>query len=115
MQDTANRLRLGTPINDIELSLVSDGQIAAINERALGCKGPTNILSFPGGSDFCGSLVLSLDTYDRECLLYGQDRTMYCIHLLAHGIAHLTELDHGLLHDQIHDACVASAAKSVGR
>lgn len=106
MLHTANAQNQGSPIAGIELTLVSDAIIATENERLLACPGPTNILSFPGGADFPGSLLLSLDTYARECRLYGQDRRDHLLHLLAHGVAHLAELEHGTRHDAIHDACL---------
>ena len=42
-----------------------------------------------------GWLALSADTLLRECFLYGQEEEEHCIRLLAHGLAHLTGLDHG--------------------
>lgn len=38
---------LGFPEYDLELALVSDAAMAALNEDFLGCHGPTNVLSFP--------------------------------------------------------------------
>lgn len=42
-----------------------------------------------------GTLVLSVDTLERECILYGQNPHKHAIHLLAHGLAHLLGYDHG--------------------
>src|SRR6056297_1977749 len=38
---------LGLQDRDLSLQCVDDRQIAVLNEAFLGCKGPTNILSFP--------------------------------------------------------------------
>ncbi len=93
----------------VELLLVSDAAIAALNKNFLDCQGPTNILSFPAEDlapslpenvlqtaiPLAHSLVLSVDTLRRECLLYGQNYQEHALRLLAHGFAHLTGLDHG--------------------
>ncbi len=57
---------------------------------------------FPAGTSpdgtpplFLGWMALSIDTLLRECLLYGQDPVEHTVRLLAHGLAHLTGLDHG--------------------
>ena len=94
----------------VELYLLDDASVAKANAAHLGCTGPTNILSFPGGGGFFGvpgvpgapnvpgapgALLLSLDTLQRECLLYGQDPAEHLVRLLAHGMGHLRGLDHG--------------------
>ena len=101
-----------------ELSILDDAAMAALHRQSLGCRGPTNILSFPasglmeeaqegrcfqiagrGGEGtaetFLGWLALSADTLQRESFLYGQDVGDHCVHLLAHGMAHLMGHDHG--------------------
>ena len=35
----------------VELHLVDDAVMSAANRRSMGCQGPTNVLSFPGGCD----------------------------------------------------------------
>lgn len=78
----------------VELFLLDDAAVAKANARHLDCVGPTNILSFPGGPDASGVLLLSLDTLQRECILYGQDPAEHVVRLLAHGLGHLCGLDH---------------------
>ena len=80
---------------DVELVIAGDGAIAALNARALGCSGPTNVLSFPGGGSRLGSLFLSAATLERESFLYGQDPGVHARRLLAHGFGHITGFDHG--------------------
>ena len=98
----------------VELHLVDDAAIGVANRRCLGCTGPTNVLSFPGGCDSPGTLLFSLDTLRRECLLYGQEPAEHALRLLAHGMAHLCGLDHGEQMDtasQIFmDAAIAAVA-----
>ena len=87
----------------VELVLADDAVVSEANAAFLDCIGPTNILSFPPYFGPClgstlpgqGLLALSLDGICRECLLYGQDPAEHTLHLLAHGMAHLTGLDHG--------------------
>lgn len=85
----------GYGIGEVELTLTDDSGIARLNERFLGCRGPTNIITFPGDSDIPGTMFMSLECLNRECLLYRQRRDKHFIRLLAHGVAHLAGLDHG--------------------
>ena len=95
----------------LDLTLSDDAFISAVNAERLGCAGPTNILSFPpaAGSGPGGGralLLLSLDTLERECLLYGQDAAQHVLRLLAHGMAHVSGLDHGPAMDAAQDAAM---------
>lgn len=99
----------GRPVASVDLYLVTDAAMAAANEEHLGCQGPTNVLSFPGAPGLPGTLLLSLDTLDRECLLYGQEPEEHLLRLLAHGVAHLAGLDHGPEMDALAAACEDAA------
>lgn len=79
----------------VVLIVAGDGDIADVNLRNLGCSGPTNILSFPGGEGELGTLFLSADTLERESVLYGQDAAVHARRLLAHGMGHILGFDHG--------------------
>ncbi|SIN73948.1 rRNA maturation RNase YbeY [Halodesulfovibrio marinisediminis] len=90
---------IGHEGKDVEINLVDDATIADLNASFLQCDGPTNILSFPstedGSTHNIGWLALSMDTLERECLLYGQDRIEHALRLIAHGMLHLAGYDHG--------------------
>lgn len=86
---------IGRPLAGVELHLLTDSAMAEVNAAHLSCPGPTNVLSFPGGPGMAGTLLLSLDTLERECLFYGQAPREHLLRLLAHGMAHLAGLDHG--------------------
>lgn len=90
----------------IELQLVDDRHIQIANKKFLACQGPTNILSFPSGTQAePATMMLSLDTLARECLFYGQTKLLHLLRLLAHGMAHLAGLDHGPEMDSVSMAC----------
>ncbi len=96
----------------VELHLLDDAAISAANRRFMNCMGPTNVLSFPGGEDLPGILLLSLDTLARECLLYGQEPAEHLLRLLAHGMGHLAGLDHGPAMDRLCAACLDAARRT---
>lgn len=104
----------GAPAPGVELVLMRDGEIAALNAAHLGCTGPTNILSFPDSAHdgHLGSLALSVDTLRRECRLYGQNPADYARRLLAHGLAHLCGHDHGPRMDAVCAGLEDAAAKA---
>lgn len=99
----------GRPVSAVDLFLLDDAGMAVANARHLGCPGPTNVLSFPGAAGMAGTLLLSLDTLGRECLLYGQEPRGHLLRLLAHGMGHLAGLDHGPEMDALCGACEDAA------
>ncbi len=81
---------------EISLRIVDDREMAELNQSFMGCLGPTNVLSFPGGDEsWLGDLVLSVETLAKESWLYNQDTHEYTVRLLAHGVLHLMGHDHG--------------------
>lgn len=99
----------GYDLAPLHLHLIDDGSMASLNKREMGLMGPTNILSFPGGEGQLNELVLSIDAWRRESVLYGQDPEEYLILLLSHGMAHLAMLDHGPQHAELANSCAESA------
>lgn len=97
----------------VELHLVDDSQIASLNRQFLGCAGNTNILTFPSDDGEGGCLFLSLDTFARECQLYGQKGETHFLRLLSHGFGHLAGLDHGPRMESIERACFAACQKFI--
>ncbi len=90
------------------LALVTDRESAALYRRALGCPGPTYILSFPGEPGEVAELALAPETLLREAALYGQDETAHLLRLLAHGTAHVCGLDHGPAMDRVQERLEAA-------
>lgn len=110
----------GEAWRSVELYVVRDGRMAEENMLHMGCIGPTNILSFPAediGPDRAqqsglsgialgmetapSTLLLSVDTLRRECVLYGQDTEQHTLRLLAHGLGHVLGYDHSAAMDAL--------------
>jgi probable rRNA maturation factor len=49
----------------------------------------------PEGCRYLGMIALSLETLQREALLYGQAPLEHCFRLLTHGVLHLAGVEHG--------------------
>lgn len=101
----------------LDVTLADDAFISEANADYLSCPGPTNILSFPpyaglgpglGTAPGTGIILLSLDAVNREALLYGQDPGEHALRLLAHGMAHLTGLDHSPEMDALEEKILAT-------
>ena len=80
----------------LEVFLLDDARMSKANRQYMHLNGPTNVLSFPGGRGALGTLLLSLDTMYRECLLYDQEVCQHMLRLLAHGMGHLCGMDHSV-------------------
>ena len=115
MLRSARRHSASAPAS-VELLLVRDGEMSGCNRDAMGCVGPTNILSFPpadaeeGSPELCGSLpqmpgslILSVDAVCREAFLFRQEPQEHLLRLLSHGMGHLCGLDHGPEMDSLCD------------
>ena len=113
MLAACGKVQVPCPPPAVELHLLDDASIGVANRRCLGCTGPTNVLSFPGGCDSPGTLLFSLDTLRRECLLYGQEPAEHALRLLAHGMAHLCGLDHSEQMDMVSQIFMDAAIEAV--
>jgi len=98
------------PGRDLELSvsLVSDGEIAALNSEHMKLKEPTDVLSFPlmdrdevrqaglGGfaPEPIGDIVISLDTAGRQASEHGVPFYDEVEMLATHGLLHLFGYEH---------------------
>ncbi len=89
-------------LGDIDIYITRDNYIMSLNNKFLSCQGPTNVLSFPANARLNVSpeqlphlLVISVDTLQREAMLYEQDLVDHFIRLMAHGLAHLMGFEHG--------------------
>ena len=82
--------------------LTDDDELQTLNRDWRGKDKPTNVLSFPaaevklpkGEKPPLGDIALSYDTCAREAEEAGKALRDHAVHLVVHGLLHLTGLDH---------------------
>ncbi len=87
---------------DISLLLTDDAALQALNISWRRKNKPTNVLSFPaapsratkGVPKLLGDIAISYDTVKREAASAGISVTDHTLHLIVHGLLHLTGHDH---------------------
>jgi probable rRNA maturation factor len=104
IRTTARRVlnALGCPDAQLSVLIVSDAQIAELNQTYLNHEGPTNVISFPMqegpfadiSPDLLGDVVISVDTAHHEACTAGMQTMERFNELLIHGILHLVGYDH---------------------
>lgn len=103
---------LGLKGADVTICLVSDAEIARMNEAFRGKKGPTDVLSFPAKrlkpramavrrgqrgarkQGYLGDLAISPATARRNAKTYGRTLGSEIRILILHGVLHLLGYDH---------------------
>lgn len=82
----------GGPV-DVSVALLSDAEIATLNRRHLGHRGPTDVISFaltpPGARRLVGELAVSVETARREAASRGHAAYDELMLYVAHGLLHL--------------------------
>ena|GEM_PF-3400735 len=128
----AFRSTLGLSTLYVELAFPDEGEMEELNRESMACHGPTNILSFPAlalpspalpassgetipqmAPALLGSLALAPETALRESFLYGQEHSLYCLKLFAHGYAHLTGHEHGEVMEKVCKLLEEAAKKTL--
>lgn len=88
----------GRPV-DLSVALVTDPEIARLNSRWLGHRGPTDVISFPlsGRAETVlrGTLAVGVDTALREAGRRGHAPYHELMLYVAHGALHLLGHDDG--------------------
>jgi probable rRNA maturation factor len=85
---------------ELALVLADDATIRALNSQWRGQDKPTNVLSFPAGSDagapllLLGDVILAFETVRREAQEQGKSLADHLQHLVVHGVLHLVGFDH---------------------
>lgn len=88
---------------ELTMVLTTDAVIAGLNLRDRGVEGPTDVLSYPTSEptdhgfpvvDHLGDIVISVDTAAAQAAAAGHDLLTEVGVLAAHGLVHLTGLDH---------------------
>ena len=88
---------------DVQLTLVIDAEMRALNRRWRKKDKPTDVLSFSawegeafvgGDAAFMGDLVISVETAAKQARACGHSLATEVGVLVAHGLCHLAGLDH---------------------
>jgi probable rRNA maturation factor len=101
---------------ELTVRIVDAKEIAALNSRYRGKKGPTNVLSFPAMSSEpspagvdellpFGDLVICAEVVEREAREQGKPLAAHWAHMVVHGALHLQGYDH----EKARDAAVMEA------
>jgi probable rRNA maturation factor len=102
---------LGLGKADVTICLVSDAEIARMNEAFRKKKGPTDVLSFPAverrkavrlrrgrsavhAGEYLGDIAISPATARRNAKTYGRTLPNELQILMLHGVLHLLGYDH---------------------
>lgn len=98
---------LANPRLSASVLFADDGEVHALNAEWRGKDKPTNVLSFPmlereellalapdGPPELLGDIVLALETCTREAADKGIALEHHAVHLIVHGLLHLTGHDH---------------------
>jgi len=83
---------------EVSIALVTDPEIAELNERWLGHRGPTDVLTFdlrdePDPRQIIGEIIISLDTARREAARRGHAWRHEVLLYIVHGLLHLLGYD----------------------
>jgi probable rRNA maturation factor len=91
---------LDPPDGDMAVLFCDDAEISGLNARWTGKKGPTDVLSFPGGGATAegrvhiGDIAISIETASRAARRGRRSLAREIETLLAHGMLHLLGFDH---------------------
>jgi probable rRNA maturation factor len=90
-------------LSELSIALVSDEEMARLNEQYRGIEGPTDVLAF-GCDDPCptpgdepitlGDVVIAPETAERQAFELGHSIEHELDVLLVHGVLHLLGYDH---------------------
>ena len=93
---------LGQEQAELSVSLLADGEMAALNERWRGRSGPTDVLSFSllegegreHRRQLLGDVVIGVEVAARQARRAGRGLDDEVARLLVHGVLHLLGHDH---------------------
>lgn len=80
---------------EMTVVLADDAFMRELNKTYGGKDRPTNVLSFPDGTNgYLGDVILALETIEREAGEQGKRFRDHAAHMLVHGTLHLLGHDH---------------------
>ncbi len=85
--------RILGPRRSVSIAFVTDAASRRINQRFLGHDYPTDVISFPLGTDLFGELVISAEFARREARERGIPVGEELLRYVAHGLLHLLGYD----------------------
>ena len=90
---------LGRPDGDVDVAVVDDGAIRALNAAHRGIRRRTDVLAFPleladAASGLLGQVVISADAAVRQAQRVGVPLALEFELLTTHGVLHLAGYDH---------------------
>jgi probable rRNA maturation factor len=79
----------------LTILLADNAKLEALNTKFRGKPKPTNVLSFPAGSDaYLGDVAIAYGVTAREAQEAGKSIHDHALHLAVHGVLHLLGYDH---------------------
>ena len=97
---TAQRVlaSLGRPAAEVDIAIVDDGEIRALNASHRGVRRRTDVLAFPleltgAASGLLGQVVISADAAARQAQRVGVSWALELELLVTHGVLHLAGYD----------------------
>ncbi len=102
------RSELGFAPESVTIQLISDENMAQLNEAFRKKQGPTDVLSFPAngarparGNDYIGDIAISPETARRNARRYSRSLPVEMRILILHGMIHLAGFDHETDHGEM--------------
>lgn len=103
----------GSGVTEVSIALVDDEEIQDLNKNYRNIDSPTDVLSFedgfetPDGIRFAGDIIVSLPYASRD--RGDMPLEEYVLFLVAHGLLHLTGLDHITEEERLDMICKGEA------
>jgi probable rRNA maturation factor len=102
------RSELGFAPESVTIQLISDENMALLNEKFRKKQGPTDVLSFPTngahtaqGGEYIGDIAISPETARRNARRYSRSLPVEMRILILHGMIHLAGFDHETDHGEM--------------
>jgi probable rRNA maturation factor len=78
---------------ELGLWLCTDAEIADLHQRFMDIPGPTDVISFPGDTQYLGDIAVSFDTAAMQAIDAGHPVARELAYLALHGLLHLLGYD----------------------
>jgi probable rRNA maturation factor len=99
---------LGFAPESVTIELVSDENMARLNEKFRNKQGATDVLSFPAngsrpskGAEYAGDIAISPETARRNARRFSRSLPVEMRILILHGMIHLAGFDHETDHGEM--------------